>query len=72
MALRITTMSLATATCWLWQNNSQRTVLDRVEEVADAVILRFFFDFNDTTKQELDGMLRYATVVRSATLRGCS
>jgi hypothetical protein len=34
------------------------TVLDQLAKEDDHLILSFFFDFNDTTKQTLDGMLR--------------
>jgi hypothetical protein len=34
------------------------TVLDAVAEADDRLVLNFFFDFSDTTKQTLDGMLR--------------
>ncbi|KID95704.1 Pfs, NACHT and Ankyrin domain protein, partial [Metarhizium majus ARSEF 297] len=34
------------------------TVLDHLTEGNDRLILSFFFDFSDTTKQTLDGMLR--------------
>ncbi|EAQ91377.1 hypothetical protein CHGG_03312 [Chaetomium globosum CBS 148.51] len=34
------------------------TVLDRLKKGNDRLILSFFFDFSDTTKQTLDGMLR--------------
>jgi Cdc6-like AAA superfamily ATPase len=34
------------------------TVLDHLTNRNDALILSFFFDFSDTTKQTLDGMLR--------------
>ncbi|UPK91519.1 hypothetical protein LCI18_002454 [Fusarium solani-melongenae] len=34
------------------------TVLDHLAKGNDRLILRFFFDFSDTTKQTLDGMLR--------------
>ncbi|KAG8405730.1 hypothetical protein J3458_021669 [Metarhizium acridum] len=33
------------------------TVLDHLTEGSDRLILNFFFDFSDTTKQTLDGML---------------
>ncbi|CAF3557114.1 unnamed protein product [Fusarium graminearum] len=34
------------------------TVLDHLVKGDDLLVLRFFFDFSDTTKQTLDGMLR--------------
>lgn len=34
------------------------TVLDHLTKRNDSLILSFFFDFSDTTKQTLDGMLR--------------
>ncbi|CAI7672865.1 unnamed protein product [Penicillium discolor] len=34
------------------------TVLDHLAKENDKLILNFFFDFSDTTKQTLDGMLR--------------
>lgn len=34
------------------------TVLDYLAKENDKLILNFFFDFSDTTKQTLDGMLR--------------
>ncbi|KAF5972070.1 Pfs, NACHT ankyrin domain-containing protein [Fusarium bulbicola] len=34
------------------------TVLDHLAQGNDCLILSFFFDFSDTTKQTLDGMLR--------------
>ena len=34
------------------------TVLDQLTKGDDHLILSFFFDFNDTTKQTLDGILR--------------
>lgn len=37
------------------------TVLDHLAKGDDRLILRFFFDFSDVTKQTLDGMLRSLT-----------
>ncbi|KXJ84981.1 Pfs, NACHT and ankyrin domain protein [Microdochium bolleyi] len=34
------------------------TVLDHLEERQDRLLLSFFFDFSDTSKQTVDGMLR--------------
>lgn len=34
------------------------TVLDHLAKANDRLVLSFFFDFSDTTKQILDGMLR--------------
>ncbi|KAK4220622.1 hypothetical protein QBC38DRAFT_525549, partial [Podospora fimiseda] len=34
------------------------TVLDHLAKREDRIVLSFFFDFSDTTKQTLDGMLR--------------
>jgi hypothetical protein len=33
-------------------------VLDHLEEGRDRLLLSFFFDFSDTSKQTVDGMLR--------------
>lgn len=33
-------------------------VLDHLAKVSDSLILKFFFDFSDTSKQTLDGLLR--------------
>ncbi|RBQ68429.1 hypothetical protein VDGD_21593 [Verticillium dahliae] len=34
------------------------TVLDHIAEEKDRLLIRFFFDFSDKTKQTVDGMLR--------------
>lgn len=34
------------------------TVIDHLEESDDRLVLKFFYDFNDSSKQGLDGMLR--------------
>jgi hypothetical protein len=48
------------------------TVLDHLEDCQDRLLLSFFFDFSDTSKQTVDGMLRslafqlYPTTAASA------